>query len=230
MKLPASVLEHTYVLRSEGTDEQLREVIDVFEVEVHADCLCGRCVQCNAWDWRFASRADLQGNPQVGAKTLQAYDEFWVCGGCGKVFWEGSMFEKAVGHFRTFMPNAEEGTGLGSEAGRGDETPASSGGARAASSPAASSKYRSMEGEGFSAQRIRAQLVRDGVLTPGAAPPPVAGRGAVADTACGSPGRTCTRAATAAFFQSAFARGLAAGLDPNEAAAAALEQAAASPC
>ena len=50
---------------------------------------------------------------QVAQKTLENFDEFWLCGGCGKVYWEGKMFVKALDHFRSFMPEAERQQELG---------------------------------------------------------------------------------------------------------------------
>ena len=47
------------------------------------------------------------GRAQVAQKTLENFDEFWLCGGCGKVYWEGKMFVKALDHFRSFMPEGE---------------------------------------------------------------------------------------------------------------------------
>ncbi|CAE7948472.1 unnamed protein product, partial [Symbiodinium sp. KB8] len=87
--LPARVAHRTYVLQSSAPDEQLREVIEAFDVDVDSDCLCGRCVQCNAWDWNLVGRDAVRGNPQVAEKTLENFDEFWLCGGCGKIYWEG---------------------------------------------------------------------------------------------------------------------------------------------
>ncbi|CAE7675422.1 EXD3, partial [Symbiodinium sp. CCMP2456] len=87
--LPARVAHRTYVLQSSAPDEQLREVIEAFDVDVDSDCLCGRCVQCNAWDWNLVDRDAVRGNPQVAEKTLENFDEFWLCGGCGKIYWEG---------------------------------------------------------------------------------------------------------------------------------------------
>ncbi|CAE8647001.1 unnamed protein product [Polarella glacialis] len=179
MQLAGEAAARIYFLRGEDTDDQLRELIDVFGVEVDPDCLCGRCVQCNTWDWRFASRDDVRDNPQVSEKTLAAFSEFWACGGCGKIFWEGGMFEKAVAHFRTFLP---EEAGIGSPsaieatAGQAKNDCASD---AVANSPAGLpllshdqvreklDKYEEMGLNGCSAQRIRGQMVRDGILVPG---------------------------------------------------------------
>lgn len=193
-QLPGPAAARLYLLRSsDDTDEQLREIIDVFGVEVDVDCLCGRCVQCNTWDWRLTTRDDVRGNPQVNEKTLSLFEEFWTCGGCGKIFWEGGMFEKAVTHFRTFLPpeadggavgscgsdeacvrggvDASEGaSGVGSVGGGADGAggaPEKLGAVDDAAAKAREARYREMEADGCSEQRIRAQKVRDGVLTPG---------------------------------------------------------------
>ena len=108
--LPARVAHRTYTLQSTLPDDQLREVIEAFDVVVDSDCLCGRCVQCNAWDWQLVGRDAVRENPQVTQKTLDNFNEFWLCGGCGKVYWEGKMFVQALGHFREFMPEATNGT------------------------------------------------------------------------------------------------------------------------
>ena len=102
--LPGRVAHRTYILQSSVPDDQTREVIDAFDVVVDSDCLCGRCVQCNAWDWHLVGRDAVRGNPQVAPKTLDNFEEFWICGGCNKIYWEGKMHEKALGHFRSFMP------------------------------------------------------------------------------------------------------------------------------
>merc|ERR1719460_3340460 len=58
--LPAEVSHRIYLLRSDTADDQLREIIDVFAVSVELDCLLGRCIQCNTWDWQHATREDVK--------------------------------------------------------------------------------------------------------------------------------------------------------------------------
>eukprot|EP00927_Polykrikos_kofoidii_P008093 TRINITY_DN13349_c0_g1_i2.p1 TRINITY_DN13349_c0_g1~~TRINITY_DN13349_c0_g1_i2.p1 ORF type:complete len:802 (+),score=131.46 TRINITY_DN13349_c0_g1_i2:56-2407(+) len=65
VQLQGAAMNRLYLLRTgNDTDEQLREIIDVFGVDVDVDCLCGRCVQCNTWDWRLTTREEVRGNPQ----------------------------------------------------------------------------------------------------------------------------------------------------------------------
>lgn len=53
--------------------------------------------------------------------TLKLYNKFYVCGGCGKVYWEGVMFEKAVTHLRKFV-NHDRFDQSASESESSDET------------------------------------------------------------------------------------------------------------
>lgn len=63
--LPARVSHRTHMLQGSSPDEQLREVIEVFEVAVDSDVLCGRCVHCNAWDWHLVGRDEVKDNPKA---------------------------------------------------------------------------------------------------------------------------------------------------------------------
>lgn len=46
---------------------------------------------------------------RVTAETLARYKEFWACGGCGQVYWEGPLWEKARRHFRAYANEEEQG-------------------------------------------------------------------------------------------------------------------------
>ena len=37
----------------------------------------------------FASLPPDLDASEVAEKTLENFDEFWLCGGCGKIYWEG---------------------------------------------------------------------------------------------------------------------------------------------
>jgi len=262
MQVQANAVHRLYFVRAGAAEDQLREIIDVFGVKVDSDCLCGRCVQCNTWDWRLATRDDVRSNPQVNKKTLAAFDEFWVCGGCGKIYWEGGMFEKAIGHFRKFMTDCDAAGALESDSEAlgasskdrpsvdtlgpdsvaiADEAPALPC-LGASLRPDELARYREMEAQGLSVLRIRARMVRDGVLTPGR----LAASGAA--EACAQVGNTpvegkadvsnpCSRAEVAASdayrsalaiaaaqVKIAFVRATADGLEPSEAAAQALRK------
>ena len=48
---------------------------------------------------RMAERQEV--SDRVPPRTFEAYDEFWVCGSCGKVYWRGS-------HWRNIVETVEE--------------------------------------------------------------------------------------------------------------------------
>ena len=52
-----------------------------------------RCTKCGS-SLRSASKKDVRA--LVPSGTYSAYDEFWVCGSCGKVYWRGSHWGNIV--------------------------------------------------------------------------------------------------------------------------------------
>uniref|UniRef100_A0A0G4F728 3'-5' exonuclease domain-containing protein n=1 Tax=Chromera velia CCMP2878 TaxID=1169474 RepID=A0A0G4F728_9ALVE len=87
------------VVGGRSVEETVRQILKAFSINPEEEGLCGRCPQCNAQDWQLAEKASLKGVVKEG--TLEKHDEFWRCGGCGKVFWEGKMMEMAINHFKT---------------------------------------------------------------------------------------------------------------------------------
>jgi uncharacterized protein with PIN domain len=51
---------------------------------------------------------------KVPVRTLKAYDEFWICDSCGKVFWRGS-------HWRNIQATIDEARELAARAPRESE-------------------------------------------------------------------------------------------------------------
>lgn len=91
--LKRKVLPWDYWLRSQHPEEQLTEVLHYFRL---ADKLrpFTRCLVCNgsllAVD---KSLVDDQLEPQ----TRQAFNEFYRCTACGKIYWKGSHFQRMAG-------------------------------------------------------------------------------------------------------------------------------------
>ena len=52
-----------------------------------------RCPECGE-HLRKASKESLVSSIHTG--TFEAYDDFWVCDSCGKVYWRGSHWENIV--------------------------------------------------------------------------------------------------------------------------------------
>jgi len=59
---------------------------------------CSRCPNCGA-SLRSEDKTALYY--RIPLRTYEAYDDFWVCDSCGKVFWRGS-------HWRNIVEMVEE--------------------------------------------------------------------------------------------------------------------------
>lgn len=78
------------VLVYENVVESLAKLHRVYGIRLEIDPDKSRCPLCNA-PLRRASKEEVKG--RVPPRVFEAYDEFWVCTGCGQVYWRG-------GHWR----------------------------------------------------------------------------------------------------------------------------------
>lgn len=87
-------------------DEQLRSMIDQCGFQVGRATLMTRCCACNESQFvrRTADqiRAGEHGTHRPKDSVLAAVDEFWMCQACGKMFWEGRMFESTHAFYAEF--------------------------------------------------------------------------------------------------------------------------------
>ena len=69
--------------------------VEAFDVDVNSDCLCGRCVQCNAWDWQLVGREEVKDNPQARSSLQRSFAFTTV-----KLFMKFIEFHHISGVFR----------------------------------------------------------------------------------------------------------------------------------
>jgi uncharacterized protein with PIN domain len=90
-----SIVRHGYCPRSSDSEIQTREVLDRFLLPHDASQLqlYSRCLQCNQ---PLASVAKYDVSPLLSDEplTLRYYDNFRRCTGCGRVYWQGTHFDK----------------------------------------------------------------------------------------------------------------------------------------
>lgn len=83
---------HGYWIRSTNPDEQVREVIRRFDLKKSLK-LFTRCLECN----EILKAVDVK---EVASRlfpgTLQYYDEFRICPGCNRIYWNGSHYERML--------------------------------------------------------------------------------------------------------------------------------------
>lgn len=83
-------LRKLFMVSSEKPIDQVREVLTVFSVK---ECGAGRCAQCNGVIAAVGERESVRG--QVPEHVFLSCRDFFRCGACGRLFWEGT-------HMRSF--------------------------------------------------------------------------------------------------------------------------------
>lgn len=90
--LKRSAVTHGYWIRNDDPKKQLTEVIGRLQLQNHFRPF-SRCSACNA-GMKAVDKNKI--SHKLHADTLEMYDEFWQCEGCGKVYWEGSHYDKIL--------------------------------------------------------------------------------------------------------------------------------------
>ncbi|KAK4571136.1 hypothetical protein RGQ29_029816 [Quercus rubra] len=107
----AKLLRHEYLLKNQIyrvksllKNEQLREVIETFQLKISEDQLMSRCSKCNG---RFIQKPLSTEEAVEAAKGFQKIPnclfnkniEFWQCMDCHQLYWEGTQYHNAVQKF-----------------------------------------------------------------------------------------------------------------------------------
>mmetsp|Transcript_38266 Transcript_38266/g.123087 ORF Transcript_38266/g.123087 Transcript_38266/m.123087 type:complete len:742 (+) Transcript_38266:2-2227(+) len=109
--LPKAAEDRVIVLESRSPKKQVQEIVSAFGVQLTADCFCGRCGECNAWDWRLATREEARAMPGAPlVEVLESYEEFWICENCDKVYWQGTIFDAAMQKFCDLIGSRDGGS------------------------------------------------------------------------------------------------------------------------
>jgi uncharacterized protein with PIN domain len=88
--LKRSIVTRGYCLRAVIPRDQIREVVERFDLARSAAPF-RRCLACNALLQPVEKSSILDRLP---AGTREGYDAFYLCVGCGKIFWPGSHFTR----------------------------------------------------------------------------------------------------------------------------------------
>ncbi|MBW2271905.1 MAG: Mut7-C RNAse domain-containing protein [Deltaproteobacteria bacterium] len=96
-----------YVVAAERPFEQLREVVEAFDLGGAARPFT-RCNRCNA-PLVAASRGEVDG--QVPARVLARHDRFQRCTHCDRVYWAGSHIQRMEGLLEKLLSERASGPG-----------------------------------------------------------------------------------------------------------------------
>ncbi|GAB2221881.1 hypothetical protein Drorol1_Dr00013073 [Drosera rotundifolia] len=107
----AKLLRHGYLIRNQIyrvksllKNDQLLEVMEIFELKISEDQLMSRCTKCNG---RFIQKPLSTEEAVEAAKGFQKIPdclfnknlEFWQCKDCHQLYWEGTQYHNAVQKF-----------------------------------------------------------------------------------------------------------------------------------
>lgn len=71
--------------------EKLADLSRQLNIRLEIDIRRSRCPKCNS---PIKSIAKENIREKVPASTYEMYDEFWICVGCGQIYWKGSHWKK----------------------------------------------------------------------------------------------------------------------------------------
>ncbi len=88
--LKNSRVTHGYFVRSQKPSDQIQEVIRRFDLKDMFSPF-SRCIACNG----IITAVDKKEiTHRLQPLTRKYYHSFYRCGGCGRIYWEGSHFER----------------------------------------------------------------------------------------------------------------------------------------
>ncbi|MCB2220869.1 MAG: Mut7-C ubiquitin/RNAse domain-containing protein [Bacteroidetes bacterium] len=90
---------HGYFVRSTQAHQQLTEILDRFDLNNKLQPL-SRCINCNGTIIPVSKDKIAH---LLLPKTKTYFSEFFQCTGCGKVYWEGSHYERMLQHVETMI-------------------------------------------------------------------------------------------------------------------------------
>ena len=79
-----------FLVHSDDEAEQLKELEEQYSLSRYSQPF-SCCIKCNL-PLEKTSRADVK--PQIPQRIYQAFAEFYICAGCGRVYWQGSHWQK----------------------------------------------------------------------------------------------------------------------------------------
>ncbi|MEM2431096.1 MAG: Mut7-C RNAse domain-containing protein [Candidatus Bathyarchaeia archaeon] len=71
--------------------ERLANLSEQLNIKLEIDINESRCPKCNA-KIRMINKEDIKD--KIPSSTYKNYNEFWICSGCGQIYWKGSHWIK----------------------------------------------------------------------------------------------------------------------------------------
>lgn len=90
---------HGYFVKSQQPAKQLEEVIGRFDLRSQIRPL-SRCIECNG---KIIPVGKDEIIHRLQPRTREHFNEFFQCTGCGKIYWEGSHYDKIVAKINALL-------------------------------------------------------------------------------------------------------------------------------
>jgi uncharacterized protein with PIN domain len=103
--LKANAVTHGYWVRATLPGEQVKEVLDRFDLLAQVRPF-QRCMVCNAPIDQVDKSAVLSSLPR---KVRELHDEFFRCSGCRKVYWKGTHYQEMMAQIQNLSGAKSQG-------------------------------------------------------------------------------------------------------------------------
>ncbi len=80
-----------YLVEGKTEAERLAGISRRFKIKLNVNTRISRCPLCNS-PIKLESKEHLEG--KIPSSILKHYRKFWVCKGCGKIYWRGGHWSK----------------------------------------------------------------------------------------------------------------------------------------
>ena len=93
-----------YFIDAQESEDMTREVVKFFKIDMNKLSLLSRCVKCNSTELILMDRDEAMKELEFQHEdtTIQ---EFWKCGKCRQIYWEGHSYKNAKNRFSDFKKN-----------------------------------------------------------------------------------------------------------------------------
>lgn len=97
---------HGYWIRSTDPRSQIQEIIHRFDLKSNIK-LFSRCLECNNLLDNISKESIIERLP---LRTREFYNVFRICKGCGRIYWEGSHYDRMKKFTESLIDNEIPGT------------------------------------------------------------------------------------------------------------------------
>eukprot|EP00002_Diphylleia_rotans_P037260 TRINITY_DN8305_c0_g1_i1.p1 TRINITY_DN8305_c0_g1~~TRINITY_DN8305_c0_g1_i1.p1 ORF type:complete len:859 (+),score=146.58 TRINITY_DN8305_c0_g1_i1:56-2632(+) len=101
------------VLQSNSSQEQLRQVLELFRIKITKEKLLSRCSKCNGDQFLELGKEDVRD--RVPENIANVVDEFWECGKCHQVYWVGPQYSNTMDWWTAMASDLGDADGSNTE-------------------------------------------------------------------------------------------------------------------